>query len=76
MTDESAAELDRITAPPERLAIPAEAAAGLAARYRARQVAETSLIDFLSGIVLGLGLDMTRVQGFDDETCELLLEPE
>ena len=37
-------------APPERLPVPATAAAELAARYRAQQEAERRLVDFLAGL--------------------------
>ncbi len=56
--------------------LPPAAAAALAARYRARAEAEQRLSDFLTGIVLALDIDPTRVTGFDDATGELLLTAE
>jgi len=49
------------------------AAAGLAARYRARQEAERELVTYLAGILDACGVPPERLEGFDDTTGELLL---
>lgn len=56
-----------------RVRIPKAAAAELAARYRARELAEQRLVDFLAGVTLTKGLRIEDVEGFNDETGELLL---
>ena len=57
-----------------RVRIPKPAAAELGARYRARAEAERRLVDFLAGVTLVKGLRLDEVEGFDDETNELLVK--
>jgi hypothetical protein len=59
----------------ERRLIPAPAAAGLKARYRAHAATERDLTSFLAGLTAALEIPAGSVRGFDDETGELLLEP-
>ena len=58
-----------------RVRIPKAAAVELAARYRVRAEAEQRLVNFLAGIALAKGVRLEDVTGFDDVTCELLMEP-
>lgn len=48
----------------------------LARRYRLRAQAEAELVAYLSGIADALGIDPRTVVGFDDDSGELLVEPE
>lgn len=57
-----------------RVRIPKPAAAELAARYRARELAERRLVDFLAGVALTKGVALEDVTGFDDVTGELILK--
>lgn len=69
------AEYQAAQAGPERLHIAPAAGIELAARFRAVQVAEQRLSDYTMGLSMALGIEMTRIRGFDDATGELLLAP-
>lgn len=72
----SAARRPAVVPELERVTITAAAAAGLKQRYIVRQAAEHDLTTYLRAVTDALDIDPTRVQGFDDDTGELLLAPE